>query len=567
MAQELLDFCVEKGMLLDKSVLNLLSGMENQEFAKKLIEVIEFKYKQKIITKSFFLSNPARVRELLNSYDSEMRKILDSFFINLGVNLDILELSGISTREFSKEELVEKETSEENVNLLKIYQNPAKKIEVGDFVNSFRNRYGVIKSILQKRTELENLTSINRIDEGKSFSIIGMIYDKKTTKNDNVLLEVEDLTGKITALVNKNRLEVYEKSKEVILDEIVGLKCSGSREMVFVNDIIFPDARIFEKKKSKIEEIAAFTSDTHVGSNKFLEKNFLKFIDWLNGKVGDEKQKAEAMKVRYLFITGDTVDGVGVYPGQDKELSIQDVNKQYEKLTELLLMIRSDIKIILCPGQHDAVRVAEPQPLIGEFYGTMIRDIPNLYLVTNPALVEIGSGRDSGNKFKILMYHGASMHGIINSIDKLRLNKAHDHPTEVVKYMLKKRHLAPSHSLTTYTPYSEDPLLITDIPDIFATGDLHRPEVGDYNGVLLIASSCWQSITPFEEKVGNSPDPCKVPIFNLKTREIKMLDFSDACDEDESDEIFEGESKNGVKPCEKIVEATGESKLEVKNAN
>jgi len=32
---------------------------------------------------------------------------------------------------------------------------------------------------------------------------------------------------------------------------------------------------------------------------------------------------------------------------------------------------------------------------------------------------------------------------------------------------------------------------------------------------------------PFEEKVGNIPDPCKVPLFNLKSREIKIIDFQE----------------------------------------
>jgi DNA polymerase II small subunit/DNA polymerase delta subunit B len=59
-----------------------------------------------------------------------------------------------------------------------------------------------------------------------------------------------------------------------------------------------------------------------------------------------------------------------------------------------------------------------------------------------------------------------------------------------------------------------------------ATGDIHRSDIDMYNNILIICSSCWQSITPFEEKVGNMPDPCKVPMLNLKTREIKMLDFS-----------------------------------------
>jgi DNA polymerase II small subunit len=349
------------------------------------------------------------------------------------------------------------------------------------------------------------------------------VYNKRITKNGNVLLEIEDLSGRTIAIINKDRKEVFEKSKEILLDEVIGIKCSGNEEIVFVNDLVFPDSRILEKKYSKEDEYIAFTSDMHIGSDKFLESEFLKFIDWINGNVGNEQQRAEALKVNYLFITGDSIDGVGVYPGQESQLVIQDVDKQYDKLVELLAMIRSDVNIIHCAGQHDAVRIAEPQPIVGESYGSVLKNLNNIYRVTNPSLVEVGKDV----KFKVLMYHGASMHGIINSIEALRLGSAHDSPTSVVKYMLKKRHLAPTHSLVTYTPLDkEDALLIKDVPDIIATGDLHRPEVSDYNGVLLIASSCWQARTPFEEKVGNNPDPCKVPIMNLKTREVKIIDFS-----------------------------------------
>ena len=62
--------------------------------------------------------------------------------------------------------------------------------------------------------------------------------------------------------------------------------------------------------------------------------------------------------------------------------------------------------------------------------------------------------------------------------------------------------------------------------DIVFTGDQHRAEIGSYNNVLMVAGSCWQSSTLFEEKVGAVPDPCKVPLFNLKTREVKIVDFS-----------------------------------------
>jgi len=533
----MLDFCRQRGILIDRSILELLGDLQDLEIAKNLIERIEYQYKQKIITKAFFYNNLNKVSEILMNYSGEDKRAIEDFLEKLGLDLKILVFDEKLPQNNKKEEFFLNRNNH-GINLLKIYQNQPKKIEVNDFVKNFRNRFNTLKNFLQERTELENLASISRIENNKIFSLIAIVYDKKVTKNDNILLELEDLTGKVTAIVNKNRLDVYEKSKEIILDEVIGLKCSGSRDMVFVNDIVFPDIKLLEKKKSNKEELVAFTSDVHVGSDKFLEKNFLKFISWLNGKEGSEKQKEEALKVKYLFITGDSVDGVGVYPGQETQLDIIDVRDQYKKLAELLLMIRNDVKIILCPGQHDAVRVAEPQPIIGETYGGALYNLDNLYLVTNPSLIEVGTDV----KFKVLMYHGASMHGIINSIDNLRMNRAHDYPTQIVKYMLKKRHLAPTHSLVTYTPLeNEDALLIKEIPDIVATGDLHRPEISDYNGILLFSGSCWQSITPFEEKVGNNPDPCKVPILNLQTREVKMLDFSDVNELDNKENELGGE--------------------------
>jgi DNA polymerase II small subunit len=287
--------------------------------------------------------------------------------------------------------------------------------------------------------------------------------------------------------------------------------------MLFVNDVVYPDAAIHEKKKADKEIYALFTSDLHVGSNRFLQDNFEKFIDWLNGKLN---YKQEVGKIKYLFITGDTVDGVGVFPGQEEFLDIKDIKEQYRRLAELLRKIRKDIRIIICPGQHDAVRVAEPQPSIDESYAPEIHEMKNVSLVTNPAYVSLAEG------FDVLMYHGASFHGIIRDMERLRLNGGHDKPANVVKELLKRRHLAPSHASTTYIPGERDPLLIRKIPDIITTGDLHKPDIENYNNIMIISNSCWQARTPFEEKVGNHPDPCKVSMLNLKTRELKILDFS-----------------------------------------
>ena len=183
------------------------------------------------------------------------------------------------------------------------------------------------------------------------------------------------------------------------------------------------------------------------------------------------------------------------------------------------------IQIIQCAGQHDGVRVPEPQPPIGKDFGESLHKLPNVHLVSNPSLVEIGFKEDKKG-IKVLMYHGASMHSVINEIEELRLSNAHAFPSKVIKHLLLRRHLAPTHGLITYIPGEEDSMVIKEIPDIITTGDLHKTDINIYNNILIIANSCWQSMTAFEEKVGNVPDPCKVPILNLKTREIRVLDFS-----------------------------------------
>ena len=60
--------------------------------------------------------------------------------------------------------------------------------------------------------------------------------------------------------------------------------------------------------------------------------------------------------INYLVIAGDVVDGIGIFPGQDKELAISDIYEQYEKAAQYLNAVPKHIKIIISPGNHDAVR-------------------------------------------------------------------------------------------------------------------------------------------------------------------------------------------------------------------
>jgi len=512
MEQEILKFFMKKGFLLDNEMLGFFNQIQDKIIADKILEKIKSSSSERIITKSLVNKNLNEIQDVFSSLGDEKKKIVERFFVNLSLNIEI-----------KKEKYVEngqdiQEIGPNHLQILSPTILPSRKLNVSDFVKHFRNRYTEIKQILQERSELQNLTSLDRITGQKqNLSVIVLVSSKRITKNKNLLLEIEDLTGRGLALINHNKPELFEKAKDLVMDEVIGFKCGGSRDMLFVNDIIHPDAALFEKKKSEKEVYALFTSDLHIGSEMFLEENLLRFIDWINGKIN---HKEEVKKIKYLFIVGDAVDGVGVFPGQEKLLAIKDIKKQYEKLGEFLGMIRKDIRIIMCPGQHDAVRVAEPQPFVDEKYAPALYKLENLTLVTNPCYVSLAEG------FNILMYHGASFHGVINSIESLRMNSPYDRPTKIVKELLKRRHLAPTHSSVIYIPEEKDPLFIRKIPDIVTTGEVHRPDIDVYNNIMIIANSCWQAQTPYEEKVGNRPDPCKVPMLNLKTREIKILDFS-----------------------------------------
>ncbi len=544
MSQNILKLFIEKGFLLDREMLNFLSELKDEEVANEIINKIAIISKQKLITKSLVNKNIDKIKPVFSKFDNNKKSLVEKFFVNVSISVEVKKETSINEKQ-DIEIGSESENNEElgdYKNSVKILSSPtlvSQKLEARDFTRHFRNRYSFLKKILQERKELESLTSIDKISGNKTFSIIGIITEKFITKNKNILLNVEDLTGKAKLLISQSKKEIYEKGKEILLDDVIGFKCSGTRDFLFVNDLFYPDIHLEERHRTDEEIYALFVSDFHTGSKNFLEENFKKFINWLNGEGCDEKQKEHLKKIRYMFVVGDSIDGVGVYPGQEKDILIKDIKQQYEKLAEFYRKIPKHISIIQCAGQHDAVRVAEPQPPIGEDFAEPLHHIPNLHFVSNPSLVEIASkGEKPG--IKVLMYHGASMHNIINEIEELRLGNAHSSPAKVVKHLLLRRHLAPSHGATTYIPNAkEDPMLIREVPDIVTTGDLHRADIDKYNGILIISNSCWQSMTAFEEKVGNQPDLCKVPILNLKSGGIRILDFFDddalGCDDEDDD--------------------------------
>lgn len=421
-------------------------------------------------------------------------------------------------------------TQQTALSVISSYDKEPKKREVAHFVAYLKARYGMLKSILMNRPELQGSISIRRASEKKSMekaSLIGMVLDKSVTKNKNICFLLEDTTGTMKVIIKNDNKDAFEASKDVIEDEVIGVVGSCNGEVMFANSIILPDMPVMEYKKCPDDVSAAFISDMHIGSTLFLREEFSRFIGWLNGEVGTEEQKAEAMKVKYLFIAGDAVDGIGIYPEQDSELDIKDIEKQYNECATYLSRIRKDVSIIICGGNHDALRISEPQPVLDKAYAKSIYELSNIHVVSNPSLINIHAVKGFPG-LNVLMYHGFSFDYYISRIESIRLSGGYGRADLVMRLLLQKRHIGPAHKSTLHVPDDEiDPLVIDVLPDIFVTGHIHRTAVSSYKSTTLISSSCWQSKTAFQEKTGHNPQPARVPVVNLKTREIKVIKFTD----------------------------------------
>lgn len=520
--EKLLNFSLEKNILLDNFLLNILKDYDFESI-QIFLEKLKNYTGKKFLNKSLIDNN----KKIINKFIEEISVIKDKNFLSLKEKLNI--------DDFKKEvKIVESDKNNNFEGKVKISNsNPTipKKLEVKDFVIHFKNRYEDLKNIMQDRPEFENLISIGKISNDKQkISVIGMVAEKKMTKNGNLMLEIEDLTGRIKVLISSNKKELLEEAENITLDAVLGFKGLGNSDIIFSNDIIFPETILSERKKGPLEEYALFIGDIHFGSHNFLEKDFQKFINFLNGKVSNDSYIS---KIKYLFIIGDLITGVGNYPNQEKDLLIVDLEEQFQKMADLLGQIRKDIKIIISPGNHDCVRLMEPQPLLSEKYAWPLYELENVIVTENPAVVNIGE-REGFPGFDVLTYHGFSFPYYANNIPKLMLEKTMNDPVKIMKYLLKNRHLAPTHASTQYFPNKKDSLLIRKVPDILVSGHTHKSGVVHNDNVLLISVSSWEGLTPYQEKFGNTPDHGKVPMFNLKTRQVKILDFENL---DEGDGI------------------------------
>lgn len=378
-----------------------------------------------------------------------------------------------------------------------------------DFAKLFNDRFATLRKMLARRRELSGLVSIAKAKRvQRDVRFVGMVNDVRSTKHGHVMLELEDEEDKVQVLVMKTTSRAFLGS--FVNDEVLGVAGSFSKdgEIVVAKDLIRPDVPLNSgMTPNGSDSIVAFVSDIHVGSTEFMEDAWDRFTAWL-------AKDPVAKEIRYIIMPGDLVDGIGIYPGQEDELVIEDVYEQYREFARLVSKIPERIKMVMMPGNHDAVRLAEPQPAL-PLEVTAMFDSRTTF-VGNPCYLDV-EGRI------VLAYHGRSMDDFVANVRSLTYRE----PEKIMIDMLRRRHLAPIYGeKTALAPEQKDYLVIDRVPEIFVTGHIHGCKVDEYRGIKLINASAWQSQTAFQRMHNQIPDPAKVPMVNLGTGETWVEDFS-----------------------------------------
>jgi len=406
---------------------------------------------------------------------------------------------------------------------VKVLSDPASGITPGgsveEFSLHFQDRFAKLRAILQRRTDVRDARTISdalSAQPNERVKLIAMIMEKRERAN-RLFLAIDDLEDTATVLVQTDRdRQLYDAAMKAPLDQVVCIDVVKSRgNLLIAERITLPDIPERRPRGAKEEVYVVLLSDVHIGSRKFLEDVFNRAILWLKGKIGNPQQVRMASRTKYVIIAGDLVDGIGVYPRQEDELSIADIYKQYSFAARFLEEIPEYMEVILIPGNHDGVRQALPQPAIPKEFAEPVYNTRTITSLGNPCEVELHGVR-------FLLHHGRSLEDMLASAPGMSFSR----PEKAMELQLRCRHLAPEYGNRTSTALSRaDHLVIEEPPDIFQSGHIHVFGQESYRGTLIVNSGAWQSQTDYQQRLGLEPTPGLLPIVNLQTLKLSVINF------------------------------------------
>jgi len=403
-----------------------------------------------------------------------------------------------------------------------IVRDPSKEIRTGgsidDFSHYFRDRFQKLSDAFAHRIDSRDATSLGVAlgqAQNQKVKFIAMVMEKRERQR-KLFLQLDDLEDTATVLASPDERSAYEMAQKLPLDQVICVSAIRAKGDLFVaKEILVPDIPDHKAHLADEEVWAVLLSDLHVGSKKFLNKELGRVFDWLNLKIGTANQLAIAQRAKYVVICGDIVDGIGIYPRQEHELAITNLNDQYEEAAKFVGRIPDYIETVVIPGNHDPVRQALPQPPIPKSFGESLYESRRLISLGNPAEVAF-------HGVNFLLHHGRSLDDVISSAPNMDFTQ----PEKAMRLQLQCRHLASEYgNRTAIAPEKVDHLVIQNVPDVFQSGHIHVVKYENYRGTQIVNSGAWQAQTDYQKRVGLVPTPGILTAINLQTLQVRLIDF------------------------------------------
>ncbi|HZY70390.1 MAG TPA: metallophosphoesterase [Thermoplasmata archaeon] len=383
---------------------------------------------------------------------------------------------------------------------------------LSEYSELFRSRYRALARMIRGRAELPQPRSVREIagTEGTT-SVVGLVREiRRTPQKGHTIVTLEDETGAVEVLVPK---EGAAGRTPLVSDEVIGVRLKMNRDrrrLPLVEHLERPDVPSRRSgRRADGPNHVLFLSDLHVGSKSFLADDWGRLVGFLRG---EGSGAALAAAIDHVVVAGDLVDGIGIYPNQDRDLAVHDIVEQYTELGRRLRELPERLSIVVLPGNHDAVCPSEPQPAIPPALAARLP--ANVRSVGNPSTFAL-------NGVVVQAYHGRSFDDLIPAIP----GATYARPTDVMKLMLQMRHLGPIYGgRTPMTPQGRDGLLVDPTPDILVTGHAHTFGVDSYRGVRLLNASAWQAETEYQRMRNITAVPGRGAAVDLSTLAVTEID-------------------------------------------
>ncbi|MCK4613924.1 MAG: hypothetical protein KAU14_03900, partial [Thermoplasmata archaeon] len=183
--------------------------------------------------------------------------------------------------------------------------------KISDFSRYFADRFNRLRDLIKTRPEMMHTLPIYKAkSRSGKVAVIGIV-SRVISTDKGLSVEIEDEEDSISVYISKgSNSRLLKEVGTIIHDEVIGVLGrvkqgrAGRGPSIYPDSIIRPPLPFRHSPNLAEEEIsAALVSDLHIGSKTFLEKEWKKAIDFLNGRHYETREVAS--RIKYLVFPGD----------------------------------------------------------------------------------------------------------------------------------------------------------------------------------------------------------------------------------------------------------------------